>query len=377
MAKKATTGDNRRRLNLALQGGGAHGAFTWGVLDRLLEDGRFDIDGISGTSAGAMNAVCLADGYHTGGAPAAREKLGEFWRAIGRSSQFSPVQRTPVDDWFGDWGLDASPGLAVLDIFSRVLSPYDINPLDINPLRRIVDEHVDFANVNACSAVHLFIAATNVWNGKVRVFTNAEIGCDSVMASSCLPYLFKAVEIDGVPYWDGGYMGNPVLFPFFYSTATEDILLVQINPIERVETPKTAREIADRINEITFNASLIREFRAIEFVSRLIEEGLLPEEKYRKIRMHRIAVPHELVKLSSSSKLNAEPAFLDHLRDMGREAADDWLGVESHKVGVEPGIDLRDEFAYGLSGELAAELPDDARAEIARGKSRPPKKLKG
>ena len=349
-------GAGQRRLNLALQGGGAHGAFTWGVLDRLLADGRFDLDGISGTSAGAMNAVCLADGYHAGGPDAARTKLTEFWQAIGRSGQFSPVQRTPLDAWFGNWGLDTSPGVAMLDMMSRVLSPYDLNPLDINPLRRIVEEQVDFDNVRACTAVHLFIAATNVWNGKVRVFDNAEINADAVMASGCLPHVFKAVEIDGVPYWDGGYMGNPVLFPFFYQTDTPDILLVQINPVERMETPKTARQIADRVNEITFNASLIREFRAIEFVSRLIDEGRLPEDRYRRIRLHRIAVPHEVVVLSSSSKLNSEPAFLEHLHGMGMEAADAWLAADAGKVGHEAGIDLKDEIAYGLSGELAADL---------------------
>lgn len=361
----AKPGDDRRRLNLALQGGGAHGAFTWGVLDRLLADGRFDFDGISGTSAGAMNAVCLADGYHAGGAETARTKLTGFWQAIGRSGQFSPVQRTPMDAWFGNWGLDASPGVAMLDVMSRVFSPYDLNPLDINPLRRIVEEQVDFDNVRACSAVHLFIAATNVWNGKVRVFNNAEINGDAVMASSCLPHVFKAVEIDGIPYWDGGYMGNPVLFPFFYQTRTQDILLIQINPIERMETPTTARQIAGRVNEITFNASLIREFRAIEFVSRLIDEGRLPEEKYKKIRMHRIAVPHEVVALSSSSKLNSEPAFLEHLYDMGAEAADKWLATDAGKVGSEAGIDLGSEIAYGLSGEPVSDLQTAAMKDMS------------
>ena len=203
MAKRATKAA-RRKLNLALQGGGAHGAFTWGVLDRLLEDGRFDIEGISGTSAGAMNAVVLADGYHKAGAEGAREKLADFWRAIGRNWRFSPIQRTAWDIFMGNWSLDASPGFRLFDVISRFSSPYDFNPLNVNPLLDVLKDEVKFSRVRACTEIKVFLAATNVHNGKVRVFETHEMTPEAVMASACLPHLFQAVEIDGVPYWDGG-----------------------------------------------------------------------------------------------------------------------------------------------------------------------------
>jgi NTE family protein len=368
-----------RRINLALQGGGAHGAFTWGVVDALLADGRFVFEGISGASAGAINAVCIVDGYQEAGADGARERLSQLWSAIGRSSRFSPLQRTPVDAWFGRWSIESSPFLAIFDLVSRVASPYDLNPLDINPLRDIVAEVVRFENVRACKNLSVFIAATNVWNGKVRIFKNAEIDIDATMASSCLPFLFKAVEINGVPYWDGGYMGNPVLFPFFYDTGTEDILLVQINPIERPATPKSAREIAERVDEITFNASLLREFRAIEFVHRLLDDGVLSPDHYKRIRMHRISVPDEVVQLHASSKLVAEPEFLDYLRGLGADAAREWLAKDSDKVGKEPGIDLSSEISYGLDGDWYEEIGEEAAAEIRRGieEGRKPGRLPG
>lgn len=340
----------KRRLNIALQGGGAHGAFTWGVLDVLLEDKRFDLDGISGTSAGAMNAVCMVDGFQRNREQGARERLTEFWGEIGRHGRFSPIQRTPLDLWMGNWSVANSPAFAFADALSSFYSPYDLGLFNINPLRDVVDDTINFDNVHACEAVKIFIAATNVWTGKVRVFGNREITCDAVMASSCLPQLFKAVEIDGVPHWDGGYMGNPVLFPFFHGTGTEDILLVQINPLERKETPKSAREIADRVNEITFNASLLRELRAIDFVRRLLAEGRLEEGRYKAVRMHRIAAPQELVELTASSKLNSEPRFLDHLKDLGRRSAETWLEEESQKVGIEPGIDIAEEISHAEPG---------------------------
>jgi NTE family protein len=350
MAKARLNGGKRRRINLALQGGGAHGAFTWGVLDKLLEDGRFDIEGVSGTSAGAMNAVVLADGFHKAGADGAREKLHDFWRAIGRNWRFSPIQRTAWDVFMGNWSLDASPGFRMFDVISRFTSPYDFNPLNVNPLLDILNEEVKFSRVRACTEIKVFLAATNVQNGKVRIFDTPEMTADVVMASACLPHLFQAVEIDGVPYWDGGYMGNPALFPFFSQTQSEDILLIQINPVEREETPRTAREILNRLDEITFNASLLREYRAIEFVNRLIDKGKLDNGEYKKIRMHRVAADEALKPLSASSKFNTEWEFLKLLRDIGQAAAEDWLELESDKVGVESGLVLEEEIAYRLDG---------------------------
>ncbi|TIT90799.1 MAG: hypothetical protein E5W59_13360, partial [Mesorhizobium sp.] len=265
--------EEKKKINIALQGGGSHGAFSWGVLDRLLEDGRLEISAVSGTSAGAMNAVALADGFVRGGVEGARKKLDDFWRAVARKGRFSPVQRMPWDVAWGNWSIENTPGYVFFDTMSRVFSPYVANPLGLNPLRDVVKQEINFSNVRACKSVELFISATNVETGQLRVFSDGEIDLDTVMASACLPQLFRAVEIKGVPYWDGGYGGNPALYPFFKTTATEDVLLVQINPVVRDGTPKSANEIQNRIDEITFNAGLLREFRSIAFVKELIAAG--------------------------------------------------------------------------------------------------------
>ena len=334
---------NRKRINLALQGGGAHGAFTWGVLDWLLEDDRIDIDGISGTSAGAMNAVALASGYHAGGSEGAREALERFWRRVSEHAFLSPIKRSPLDVALGQWSLDFSPSYLAFDLISRFASPYEFNPLNVNPLREVVEETVDFDAVRACDGLRLFLAATNVQTGKIRVFSGKEITLDAVMASACLPHMFQAVEIDGVPYWDGGYMGNPPLYPLFYETGTQDTVLIQINPIERAETPRTAREILNRLNEITFNSTLLREMRSIDFVSRLIQEGKLSAEKYMDVRLHRID-GEALKPLQASSKVNAEWAFLKELHRIGRETAASWVERNFDHIGNRSTVDLRAEF---------------------------------
>jgi NTE family protein len=262
----------RKPINLALQGGGAHGAFTWGVIDQLLDDGRFEIDGISGTSAGAVNAVMLADGLHRGGAEEARSRLADFWRAVSVDGHLPELQRGVVERLFQfvpreGWWLPA---------MSRLLSPYDLNPLNINPLKELIERFVDFEALRRDSSRELFITATNVGTGEVRVFTRAEISAEAVMASACLPLLFRAVEIDGVAYWDGGYSGNPALVPFLRAPLAEDVLIVQINPRECPTVPMSTRDIMSRVNEINFNASLLAELRAVAFVNRLIDEGRLP-----------------------------------------------------------------------------------------------------
>jgi NTE family protein len=332
-----------KAINLALQGGGAHGAYTWGVLDWLLESENFVIEGVSGTSAGAMNAVVLADGLHKGGREGAREALHRFWKAVSDQAWLSPIKRTPIDMIMGQWSLDMSPSFIAFDLASRFSSPYEFNPLNINPLRDVVEASVDFDAVRACDSIALFVAATNVHTGKIRVFSGEEVDLDAVMASACLPHLFQAVEIDGVPYWDGGYMGNPPLFPLFGETGTSDTVLVQINPVERRETPKSAREILNRLNEITFNSTLLREMRAIEFVSRLIEDGKLDRKDYKKVHIHRISA-EGLKPLQASSKVNAEWRFLKHLHDIGREAAQAWEAENFDAIGQRSSIDLRAEF---------------------------------
>ncbi|MEL6586291.1 MAG: patatin-like phospholipase family protein [Pseudomonadota bacterium] len=314
-----------KAINLALQGGGSHGAFTWGVLDRMFEEDALWIEAISGTSAGAMNAVVAAQGMYDDGAAGARVALEAFWHKISVAGQSSPIKRTPLDVWMGSWSLDNSPGYVMMDLVNRMASPYDLNPLGINPLRDLVEDFIDFRKIAGEEDMGLFISATNVETGRARVFHRHEITLDVVMASACLPQLFKAVEIDGVPYWDGGYMGNPVLFPFIDHSPSPDILIVQINPLKRPGTPTRARDIQNRINEITFNGSLLRDLRAIDLVDRLLDEGALKEGRYRKMYLHMIDGCDDMLELEASSKMNSEWAFLTHLRDIGRHHADRWL----------------------------------------------------
>ena len=332
---------NRKPVNLALQGGGAHGAFTWGVLDRLLEDERLEIEAISGTSAGAMNAVAVAEGMVTGGSQGARDCLNRLWRGVSEAARGSPLRRTPIDLFMGNWNLDSSPFFLLFDLLGRVASPYEFNPLNLNPLRELLEGLVDFDRVRACEQMKVFVSATDVETGRVKVFERGELTVDMVMASACLPFIFQAVEIDGVPYWDGGYMGNPALFPLFDESRSDDIVIVQINPVTRSGVPKSAREILNRMNEITFNSSLLREFRAIDFVSRLIEDGKLDQEEYKHVLVHRIEAEEHINPLGASSKLNAEWAFLRHLFDIGRRTAEAWLAENYRHLGRRSTLDLR------------------------------------
>lgn len=334
-----------KTINLALQGGGAHGAFTWGVLDRMFEEDPLWIEAISGTSAGAMNAVVAAQGMYDNGATGAREALNEFWLQVSKTGRASPIQRSPLDILMGNWALDTSPGYLMMDMLNRVASPYDLNPFDLNPLRDLVRDFVDFDKVAGEEDMGVFLSATNVETGRVRVFQRSEITLDVVMASACLPFMFKAVEIDGTPYWDGGYMGNPVLFPFADYSPCSDIMIVQINPLARPGAPRSARDILNRVNEITFNASLTRELRSYHFVDRLIAEGSLPPDDPRAMRVHMIDGAGEMLALSASSKMNAEWSFLTHLRDIGRRAADDWLGAHFDMIGERSTLNLGEMFA--------------------------------
>jgi NTE family protein len=323
-----------KTVSLALQGGGAHGAFTWGVLDALLEDGRLAIEAITGASAGAMNAVVMVEGWLAGGIDGARSQLETFWRRASIDGSLSPTQRRLLALVLGFWSK------AWTDVVAPSLSPYQTNPLNINPLRDAIDALIDFGRVRACTDVEIFISATNVWTGKVAIFKTPELTADHLMASGCLPTVFQAVEIDGVPHWDGGYMGNPALFPLFDETTTDDILLVQINPVERRETPRTAREIHDRLNEISFNGTLLRELRAVAFVTQLIEEGKLSPDDYRNVRLHRIDGTGVLDDHEASSKGKAEWDYFVQLRDDGRRAAAAWLAANYEAIGVRGTLDL-------------------------------------
>lgn len=348
--------DGRKKINLALQGGGSHGAFTWGVLDELLKDDRLDIEAITGTSAGAMNAIALVQGWLEGGRPGARKKLEAFWSAICEERALSNGQRQFVDTFFGAWRMESSPFQMWLDTLTSYASPYTLNPLNINPLRELLNDIIDFEKVRACEEVKLFVAATNVHTGHIAIFDREILTADHVMASACLPHVFQAVEIDGVPYWDGGYLGNPALFPLFYESATPDILIVQVNPVERKSTPRTPQEIQNRLNEITFNGALLAELRAIDFVNRLVDTGKLQRatgmigrmmnrgrhshEAYMRPFVHRIDGAAEIAVFSASSKMDTRWAFLTQLRDIGRAAAREWLVKNYETIGVESTLDL-------------------------------------
>jgi NTE family protein len=337
-----------KRINLALQGGGAHGAFTWGVLDHLLQDGRLAIDGISGTSAGAVNAVMLADGLNRGGPDEARKRLAEFWRAASLGGDLPPLQRAVLNRLFSLLPSEDSPTFDWLNAWSKYLSPYDVNPLNINPLKDLIERFVDFEGLRADPRA-LFIAATNVQTGRLHIFPHDKISAEAVMASACLPAVFRAVEIDGVPYWDGGYLGNPVLFPFFRTTTTEDVLIVQINPVVRKKVPHSTREIMARVNEITFNSALMSELRAIEFVDRLIEQGRVPHgtgaNEYRQIRVHRIVLEGLGERFSSSSKLRNDLESFELLRKIGHRSARRFLDAHFADIGVRSSVDLKAEVA--------------------------------
>jgi NTE family protein len=330
-----------KTVSLALQGGGAHGAFTWGVLDAILEDGRLAIEAISGASAGSMNAVVLAEGWAEGGPDAAREQLRKFWKRVSLDGALSPVQQRLFNRFLGYWSPDGSPAHLWLDAWTRTLSPYDTNPLEINPLRDALEELIDFERVRSSDEAKLFISATNVWTGKVRIFKRPELTAEHILASACLPTIFQAVEIDGEPYWDGGYMGNPALFPLFYETKSDDILLVQINPLERRRTPRTAHEIQNRLTEITFNGNLLRELRVVDFVTRLIDEGKLSKDEYKRVLMHRIAGGDKLDAFTASSRLNAEWSFFKELKDLGRASAKKWLARNFDAIGRRSTLDLK------------------------------------
>jgi NTE family protein len=332
-------------IDLALQGGASHGAFTWGVLDRLLEEPRLRIDGISGTSAGALNAVVLVDGHVQGGPEGARTALEAFWANVAQGARFSPFRRSPLDVLLGRWTLDYSPMYLTMDIMSRVFSPYDLNPVGTNPLQEILASSVNFERLSQ-SSIRLFVTTTNVHTGRGRVFRNAEITPDVLLASACLPTMFQAVEIDGELYWDGGYSGNPTITPLVRECTASDILLVQINPVERPGSPRSAREILNRLNEVSFNAVLLKELRMIALLRQVAPADGSEGAKWAAMRMHRIA--SDLVAgLGSSSKMNAEWEFLTMLRDEGRRCAQDFLTDHGPDLGRRSSLDV-DQLLEGV-----------------------------
>ena len=339
-----------KTISLALQGGGSHGAFTWGVLDALLEDGRLEIDGISGTSAGAMNAIALGHGFATaqnsktakGTTPdvreAAREAMAKFWGEVVQMGAASSLQRSMMDVWLGGWRM------AGQSLPQSMLSPYHTNPLDINPLRRLVEKLFDFERIGKLAGPRVFISATHVKTGKAEIFSGKRLTSASLMASACLPMLFQAVEVEGEHYWDGGYSGNPAMHPLIYRCHASDVVLVQINPLARNAVPTDGAEIMERINELTFNASLLAQMRSMDFVNRMLERGHLDAERYRKVLLHRVDGGEALEAFPSASKTSADGVTIGKLHTLGRECAQRWLKMRFNDLGEKTTIDIARDY---------------------------------
>jgi NTE family protein len=332
----------QKAINLALQGGGSHGAFTWGVLDRLLEDERLTFDGVTATSAGGVNAVVLADGLAAGGRQGAKELMHTFWKKMSATTSTSIIAPSFLDKLNPNFGLDHSPGYVMVDMISRFMSPYQLNPMDVNPMRDLLNEVVDFERVRQQKVVKLFLSATNVRTGKVAVFPNKEITADHVLASACLPFMMRAPVIDGEAYWDGGFMGNPAIFPVIYGCECCDVLLVHLTPTERPELPTNSRAILNRMQEISFNSSLMREMRAVAFVTQMIDDGKLTGGK--RMFIHLIEAEDVIRELAGSSKMNADWKFLTHLFEIGRDRADKWLAANFDRIGTETTVDLKEKY---------------------------------
>jgi NTE family protein len=334
-----------KKLAVALQGGGSHGAYTWGVLERLLDQDGLDLCGYCGTSAGAMNATVLAYGLHLGGKKKAKELLHKFWKTVSDVGSRFPLTPNWFDLMFGKGNMDHSPGFLMSEMMNLYFSPYQTNPLNVNPLRDILTGIVDFDALRQCNVTKLFVCATNVRRGRVKVFRLHEMSVDAVLASACLPYMFQAVTIEGEDYWDGGYMGNPPIYPLIDGTDAKDILIVQINPINIPETPQTANEIRDRVNELSFNSSLMLEMRKLEFIDRLIDEGIdLSSKNFRKIFVHNINPEEKLWDLNISSKLNTNWAYLQKLHELGYHYADAWLKANYDQIGIRSTCNIRETF---------------------------------
>ncbi len=343
MAKSTT-----KKVNIALQGGGAHGALAWGILDALLEDGRIDVEGFTATSAGTMNALAFAQGMQEGGRDGARQKLQDFWWEISKAGAiFSPVHGNPVERFLGLGSGENPFAYFMFDTMTRMFSPYQFNPLDINPLKDVLERTIDFDKIRACDKLKLFVSATNVRSGKVKIFRTQDISIDVALASSCLPFIFKAVEIDGEYYWDGGYTANPALYPLFYQTDNNDIILIHLNPMYREEIPTTAPAIMNRLNEVTFNDSLLKELRAIAFVKKLIEHDMIKDEykhMYKDLLVHPIRADDMMKEFSITSKFDTDWDFLLTLRDAGRDGMKTWLEQHFDNIGKHSSVDLHEEF---------------------------------
>jgi len=345
MATRSKTTPTRKKLNLALQGGGSHGAFTWGVLDRLLEEDCFEFDGIVGTSAGAMNAAALAYGLKVGGPEKARECLNTYWELMMKTAAFAPWP-SMLDRMIGDGNMKYSPMFALGDALTRVVSPYQLNPMGFNPIQPTIEHVVDFDKLRELkdTGPKLFLCATNVMNGRVKVFEGNELSVKAVLASACLPFMYQAVEIDGEHYWDGGYMGNPPIFPIFYQCECPDVMIVQITPIQLSELPTSATAIFDRINGLSFNSSLMREMRVVHFINGLVKKGFDDEGRLKEAFIHTIDAEDIMNKLGASSQANLDREYIHRLFELGRTKAQEFIESHFDSVGVASSTDIAAKF---------------------------------
>lgn len=350
--KKPAKTASPKKINIALQGGGSHGAFTWGVLDALLEDGRLDFEAISATSAGSVNAVAMLQGLMNGGNDGGRKMMEKVWRAVADSGAvFSPVQQiaseNPFADFFPRWASAENAAYPFFNVIAKNLSPYQFNPMDYNPLRDILGRFIDFKALQQNCEARLFLTATNVRTGDARVFTTPEITREVVLATTALPTVFQAVEIDGEAYWDGGFVGNPSLWPLYYDVESNDVMIVHVNPIVRNEIPRDAMTIEERLNEITFNSAMLKELRAIAFVQKLVKNKMLREDvkhNYREVLLHAIRAEHAMIKLSLSSKFDTSWPFLTKLRDAGRKEAKEWLAQHFDHIGKTSTVNIEHDY---------------------------------
>ena len=330
----------KKHITLALQGGGAHGAFTWGVLEGLMEDGRIHIEGISGTSAGAVNGTVFVDGFIRGGADGALTNLRAFWESVSEAGFQNMLSLMPSAATQHMWNLDDTGAFALFDLVTRMFSPYELNPFDINPLRDILSRMIDFESMRRHRDIKLFVTATNVKTCKPKVFKTTEMSVDVLLASACVPLLFKAVEVDGEHYWDGGYMGNPSIYPLIQNCHSKDVVIIQINPLQRSEVPTKSRDILNRITELSFNSSLVREMRGFATITALIDSGKLTDDRYSKVHFHMIEPDEDLSAMGVSSKFNTEWRFLEFLHEMGFKTARKWLASNFDALNSRSSVDV-------------------------------------
>lgn len=345
--KTQTTTQNsksKKKISLALQGGGSHGAFTWGVLDVLLQQKDLEIEGLSGTSAGAMNTLATIQGLIRNGNEGARESLREFWTTLGEGSRTGPLQFNPMDKMMHKFDLSSNPMFMMLNMIGSIFSPYQLNPFNHNPLKELAEKFFDFKAMQECKDYKAFLCATHIATGKLRIFNNKELTIDSLLASACVPTLFQAVEVNGEFYWDGGFIGNPALYPLIYDCDATDVVVIQIRRVHSPSVPTTVKEIHNRLGEITQNSCLTREFRAISLITDLIDNGTIPAGKLKRMNMHLIRDDNFFQHIDRDSGFSADPDFLNYLFEHGRTCAKKWIAHNYEFIGKRSTADLERDF---------------------------------